>query len=87
MKKKYPTQDDVQVIIDIINSQPIYGSAANGEFKKLAEDFNKLPKNWERLTTKAFGPKSPWNYTIDFKHNNKRVLFWDKEKAAKLGII
>ena len=35
MKKqiKYPSQDDVQILIDIMNRQNIYDGAAKGEFK------------------------------------------------------
>ena len=88
MKKqiKYPSQDDVQILIDIMNRQNIYDGAAKGEFKKLAQQVNSLPKNWTKLHDMAFGAKSPWDYYFDFTKNNRRILIWNKVKAKSLGL-
>lgn len=84
--RKYPSQEDAQMLVDIMNDKGIYTGACSPEFKKLGEEFNTAPKGWKKLYDKAFGLKSPWAYDIDYKHNNKRTLIWDKRKAKTLGI-
>lgn len=81
--RKYPSQYDAQVLLDIMNAKGVYTGAATGAFRKLGEDFNSMPKNWGKLYDKAFGEKSPWTY-----ETNKavRTIVWDKDKAEKLGI-
>lgn len=87
--RKYPTQDDCQLLVDLMNRPHVYtGTVSDPEFKKLGEDANNYPKSWVKMFDKAFGEKSPWNVRVTFLKNgmSKRVLYWDKEKAEKLGI-
>lgn len=83
MKRKYPTQEDAQVLIDIINRTPVDSWSASPEYQKLGRSFNKFPKGWVKMWDKTFGSKSPWSYERRF--NGKCVLYWDKNKAALLN--
>jgi hypothetical protein len=86
-KIKYPSQWDAQMLIDIINSSPVYVGGCSKEFENLGNKFNSMPKGWVKLYDKAFGKDSPWSYTVNYRSKgNKRVLIWDKTKAKKLNI-
>lgn len=86
MVRKYPSQEDAQLLVDIMNHEGVYTGACSSEFRKLGDKYNGRPVGWKRLYEKAFGVKSPWNYRFNKKGNHKRELFWDKDKAIMLSI-
>ena len=85
---KYPSQNDCQLLIDIMNRPNISDSGCSPEFKKLATTINGDLDGFEDCFKKAFGDNSPWNCRTTFsrKGYGKKVLYWDEEKANKLGI-
>lgn len=87
MKRRYPTQEDCQLLIDAMNQPPVYYGACSPEFRKFGEKLSTRPKNWEKMFDKCFGSKSPWNVRIkETRGGHRRELYWDKEKAKQLGI-
>jgi len=88
MKRKYPTQEDCQMLVDIMNRPNIYYSACSQEFKAFGIKCEDKPKGWVKLFDKAFGTKSPWEVKVVFNKGGfaKRVLYWEKEKAKILGL-
>lgn len=86
--RKYPSQEDCQMLVDLFNRESVYNGACSDEFRKYGDKANAYPKGFITLWNKAFGAKSPWNVQVitPKKGHTKRKLFWDKNKAALLNL-
>lgn len=87
IKKSYPTQKDCELLINIMNRPCISDNGCSQEFKKLALKINGDLEGFEECFEKAFGVNSPWDCRTTFssKGYSKKVLYWNQEKANKLG--
>lgn len=85
---KYPSQEDCQVMVDIMNREIIFSRTCSDEFRKLAEAMEQRPSNWSELYEKCFGENSPWDCVTKPVKNNpyKRELKWNKSKYELLKL-
>lgn len=78
---KYPSQYEAEAMCDWYNAsnQMWFGGAP-----MVREAFEKAEQIRIKLHMKVFGGESPWS--IKRNKNGKAVVFWDKDKAEKLGL-
>ena len=85
-RKKYPSQDDAQFMLDWLGALNSIGTGSTSD--KIRKAFNRADTIRIKLHQEIFGDKSPWSVArIERKGtSDKKIVKWNTEKADKIGI-